>query len=166
MKFVLPWNKPKDNYWYLFLSILLAQTAGLLGSLFTFSAIPTWYATLTRPFFSPPNYVFGPVWTLLYTLMGISAYLVWRKAQFRSRAQGFWHVYLTQLVLNALWSILFFGFKEPGLAFVEIMALWYFIVRCIQESKKIDRSSAYLLYPYLAWVSFASLLNLAIYLLN
>lgn len=166
MKFVLPWNKPKDNYWFLLLFIVLAQSAGLLGSLFTFSAIPTWYATLEKPFFSPPNYLFGPVWTTLYTLMGISAYLIYRRYQFGKKAKLFWQVYWTQLILNTLWSILFFGFKEPGLAFVEIGALWYFIVRTIQEAKKLNNPAMYLLYPYLAWVSFASLLNLAIYLLN
>lgn len=166
MKFVFPWNKPKDNYWFLLLFILLSQSAGIMGSLFTFSAIPTWYATLDKPFFSPPNYLFGPVWTALYTLMGISAYLVYRRYQFGKKAKLFWQVYWAQLILNTLWSILFFGFKEPGLAFVEIGALWYFIVRTIQESKKLDQKAAYLLYPYLAWVSFASLLNAAIYFLN
>ncbi len=166
MKFVFPWNKPKDNYWFLLLFILVAQAAGLLGSLFTFSAIPTWYVTLDKPFFSPPNYLFGPVWTTLYTLMGISAYLVWRKYQFNKKSVIFWEVYFAQLVLNTLWSIIFFGFKELGLAFVEIMALWYFIVRTIQESKKLNTTSAHLLYPYLAWVSFAALLNLSLYLLN
>lgn len=166
MKLKLPWSKPKDNYFVLLASILLAQAAGGLGSLFTFSAIPTWYVTLNKPFFSPPNWVFGPVWTLLYTLMGISAYLVWRQVQFNKKSLPFWHVYATQLILNTLWSILFFGFKLPGLAFIEILAMWYFIVRTIQEGKKIVPWSAYLLYPYLAWVSFASLLNLAIYLLN
>lgn len=166
MKFLLPWNKPKDNYWFLLLFIVLAQSAGLLGSLFTFSAIPTWYATLEKPFFSPPNYLFGPVWTTLYTLMGISAYLIYRRYQFGKKAKLFWQVYWTQLILNTLWSILFFGFKEPGLAFVEIGALWYFIVRTIQEAKRLNKTAMYLLYPYLAWVSFASLLNLAIYLLN
>lgn len=166
MKLALPWNKPKDNYWFLLLFIILAQSAGFLGSLFTFSAIPTWYATLEKPFFSPPNYLFGPVWTTLYTLMGISAYLVYRRYQFGKKAKLFWQVYWTQLILNTLWSILFFGFKEPGLAFVEIGALWYFIVRTIQEAKRLNKTAMYLLYPYLAWVSFASLLNLAIYLLN
>lgn len=166
MKINWPWAKPKDNYWYLFASILIAQGAGAIGSLFTFSAIPSWYFYLAKPSFSPPNWLFGPVWTLLYTLMGISAYLVWRRKQFNSKSLPFWHVYWTQLVLNSLWSILFFGFKFTGLAFIEILAMWYFIVRSIQEGKKIDPWSAYLLYPYLAWVSFASLLNLSIWFLN
>ncbi|MFH2085772.1 MAG: TspO/MBR family protein [bacterium] len=166
MKINWPWTKPKDNYLVLAGFILLAQGAGVIGSLFTFAAIPTWYATLTKPFFSPPNYLFGPVWTLLYTLMGISAYLVWRKFQFGKKARAFWHVYWTQLALNSLWSILFFGFKFTGFAFIEILAMWYFIVRCIQESKKLDSWSSYLLYPYIIWVSFASLLNLSIWWIN
>ena len=164
--FVWPWNKPKDNYWFLLLFIVLSQSAGLLGSLFTFSAIPTWYATLDKPFFNPPNYLFGPVWTTLYTLMGISAYLIYRRYQFGKNAKLFWQVYWAQLILNSLWSILFFGFKNLGLALIEIGALWYFIIRTIQESSKLNKAASYLLYPYIAWVSFAALLNLAIYLLN
>jgi benzodiazapine receptor len=166
MKIRWPWAKPKDNYFVLALSILIAQAAGGLGSLFTFSAIPTWYVYLNKPFFSPPSYLFGPVWTLLYTLMGIAAYLVWRKYQFSKKSIGFWHVYGTQLVLNALWSILFFGLKDIGVAFIEILALWYFIARCIQEGRKLSIWVVYLFLPYLAWVSFATLLNLAIYILN
>lgn len=166
MKLNWPWAKPKDNWWMLLASVMVAQAAGGIGSLFTFDAISTWYRFLNKPFFSPPNWIFGPVWTLLYTFMGISAYLVWRKFQFSKKAQAFWHAYWTQLVLNTLWSILFFGFKFTGLAFIEILAMWYFIVRSIQEGKKISAWSAYLLYPYIAWVSFASLLNLAIWLIN
>lgn len=147
-------------------SIIIAQLAGALGTVFTISAIPLWYAQLNKPSFSPPNWIFGPVWTLLYTLMGISAYLVWRKFQFGKKSRSFWHVYWTQLILNSLWSILFFGFKFTGLAFIEILAMWYFICRSIQEGKKLSNWSAYLLYPYLAWVSFATLLNLAIWTLN
>lgn len=166
MKFTWPWNKPKDNYWLLLVSIIVAQLAGGIGSIFTFQAITTWYLFLNKPIFSPPNWVFGPVWTILYTLMGISAYLVWRRKQFSQKSLSFWHVYWTQLVLNAIWSFLFFGLKLTGLAFIEILAMWYFIVRCIQEAKKIDLTAMYLFYPYLAWVTFASLLNLAIFVLN
>lgn len=166
MKLRLPWSKPKNNYLVLLASILIAQLAGGIGSLFTFSSIPTWYAFLNKPFFSPPNWIFGPVWTLLYTLMGVSAYLVWRRYQFSKKSLPFWHVYITQLVLNSLWSILFFGFKFVGAAFIEIIAMWYFIVRSIQEGEKIDKWSAYLLYPYLGWVTFASILNLSIWIIN
>ena len=166
MKINWPWNKPKDNYLVLLLSILLAQLVGGIGSLFTISAITNWYIYLDKPFFSPPNWVFGPVWTLLYALIGISAYLVWRQYRFGKKSRPFWHVYTAQLVLNALWSFIFFGLKFTGLAFMEILAMWYFIARTIQEGKKLSPWSAYLLYPYLAWVTFASLLNLAIWFLN
>ncbi len=166
MKINWPWSKPKDNYFVLIGFIIAAQAAGGIGSLFTFSSIPTWYAYLNKPFFSPPNWLFGPVWTLLYTFMAIAAYLVWRRVQFNKKGHAFWHVYWTQLILNTLWSILFFGLKFTGLAFIEIIAMWYFILRSIEEGAKIDKWSAYLLYPYLAWVSFASLLNLAIWFLN
>lgn len=166
MKLRLPWSKPKDNYLVLLGFIVAAESAGALGSFFTFSSIPTWYAYLNKPFFSPPNWLFGPVWTTLYALMGIAAYMVWRKYEFTKKSIGFWHVYATQLVLNALWSILFFGLKDIGVAFIEILALWYFIARCIQEGRKLSIWTVYLLLPYLAWVSFASLLNLAIYILN
>ena len=166
MNITWPWSRPKDNYWMLILSIAVAQLAGGIGSLFTFSAITNWYLYLNKPFFSPPNWVFGPVWTLLYTFMGISAYLVWRKYQFGKKARSFWHVYASQLILNALWSILFFGLKFTGLAFIEILAMCYFIARSIQEGEKLSPWSAYLLYPYIAWVTFASFLNLSIWLLN
>lgn len=166
MKINWPWSRPKDNYFLLIGFIIVAQAAGGIGSLFTFSSIPSWYAYLNKPFFSPPNWLFGPVWTLLYTFMAIAAYLVWRRVQFNKKGHAFWHVYWTQLILNTLWSILFFGLKFTGLAFIEIIAMWYFILRSIEEGAKIDKWSAYLLYPYLAWVSFASLLNLAIWFLN
>lgn len=166
MQFRLPWAPKQHNYLVLLGFIFLAQGAGLLGSIFTLSAITDWYIYLNKPVFSPPNWVFGPVWTILYVLIGISAYLVWRKYQFGKKARAFWHVYSAQLILNALWSIIFFGFKLPGLAFIEILAMWYFIVQSIQESKKLSLWSAYLLYPYLAWVTFASVLNLSIWLLN
>lgn len=167
MKLTLPWaKKPKNNFLVLLAFVASAQSAGLLGTLFTFSAIPTWYAALNKPFFAPPNFLFGPVWTLLYTLMGVAAYLVWRQYQFRRPAQAFWEMYLTQLLLNALWTPLFFGAKWLGVALVEILALWYFIARTIQEGYPLNRWVAWLLSPYLAWVSFATLLNGALFLLN
>lgn len=144
----------------LFISLLLPQLAGLVGSLFTFSAIPTWYATLNKPSFSPPNWVFGPVWTTLYILMGISLYLVWSKGK-RGVALFKFH-----LVINALWSILFFGLRSPILGLITIIILWIMILALIKIFWKIDKTASVLLWPYLAWVSFASVLNLAILLLN
>lgn len=166
MKLTLPWAKPKDNYLVLIGFVLLAQAAGLLGTIFTIPSIPTWYATLNKPFFSPPNWLFGPVWTLLYLLIGISAYLIWRKHRFGSKSRPFWQAYFIQLALNSVWSPIFFGLRSPGLALIIIVPMWYFIFRTIRAGDKLIKWSAYLLYPYLAWVSFATLLNLAILMLN
>lgn len=165
MKLRLPWQ-PKDNYFVLLGFILAVELIGILGSLVTAPAIPAWYAGLSKPFFSPPNWLFGPVWTLLYAMMGASAYLVWRRSQFKQKTHPFWKMFGIQLFLNWLWSILFFGFRSPGLAFLGILTLWYFIYQTILVGQRFDRRVAYLLYPYLAWVSFASLLNLAIIVLN
>ena len=140
-------------------SIGICLGAGVLGSLFTVSSIPTWYQTLDKPFFSPPNWVFGPVWTILYILMGISLYLVWIKKKVPS-------VFWIQLILNATWSIVFFGLRNPSVAFVNIIALWIAIFLTIKSFSKINRLSSYLLYPYIAWVSFASILNFSIWMMN
>jgi translocator protein len=146
--------------------IVISQLAGVVGSLFTFSAIPTWYATLKKPSFSPPNWIFGPVWIALYTLMGIAAYFVWQARDVNKLAKPAIIIFLIHLVLNALWSILFFGFKNPGLAFLEIIVLWLFIAALVVLFYKIDKTAGYLLIPYLAWVSFAGFLNFSIWRLN
>lgn len=146
------------------IAIAVCQLAGAIGSLFTFSAIPNWYAALNKPFFSPPNYVFGPVWTLLYFLMGVSLYLIWvSKNNHRKKALK---IFFIQLTLNALWSIIFFGLKSPLLALLDIIALWISIILTIKAFSKISSAAAGLLIPYIAWVSFASLLNLFIVILN
>lgn len=149
----------KLNLIKLFLAIVICESAGLIGSLFTFSAIPTWYATLNKPFFSPPNFVFGPVWTTLYFLMGVSLYLVWMK---KKSLTIFW----IQLFFNVTWSLVFFGLKNPLLAFINIIFLWTAIFLTIKHFFRISKLAAYLLVPYLLWVSFASILNLAIVILN
>lgn len=151
---IMPKNLPK-----LIFSIGICLGAGVLGMFFTVSAIPTWYQTLDKPSFSPPNWVFGSVWTILYILMGISLYLVWTKRKIPS-------VFWIQLILNAIWSIIFFGLKNPTLALVDIIALWIAIVLTIKAFSKINKLAGNLLYPYLAWVSFATVLNLAIVFLN
>lgn len=143
----------------LFLSIGFCLGAGILGSFFTVSSIPTWYQTLNKPIFSPPNWIFGPVWTILYILMGISLYLIWKKKKVPT-------VFWVQLILNALWSIIFFGMRNPMLALVDIVALWIAIVLTIKASSKINKLASFLLIPYLFWVTFATLLNLFITILN
>ena len=150
----MPKNIPK-----LLLSIGLCLLAGGVGSIFTMSAIPNWYVTLNKPFFSPPNWVFAPIWTILYILMGISLYLVWRKGKVPS-------IFWIQFILNAFWSIIFFGMKNPTLALVDIVALWISIVLTIKSFYKINKLAGNLLLPYLTWVTFASILNLSIVLLN
>lgn len=147
------------------LSISLCLGAGILGSFFTISSIPAWYATLNKPFFSPPNWVFGPVWTILYILMGISLYLVISKKEKVKSKKGI-NMFLIQLVLNVLWSVIFFGMKNPALALVDILALWVAIILTIKSFSEINKLAGKLLIPYLLWVSFASILNLAIVLLN
>jgi len=132
-----------------------------VGSIFTTPAIPGWYATLQKPSFSPPNFLFAPVWTTLYILMGISLALILNKKN--KTAIIF---FVVQLVLNSLWSILFFGLKSPKLAFVEIIFLWLAILITILKFFKISKLAGWLFVPYLLWVSFASVLNLTIVKLN
>ncbi|MFH1663241.1 MAG: TspO/MBR family protein [archaeon] len=145
-------------------SIVLCQLAGIVGSVFTFSAITEWYAFLNKPFFSPPNWLFAPVWLILYTLMGIAFFLVWEKGlKENNKAVNFFYI---QLGLNALWSILFFGLRSPVLGLAGIVLLWVFIVLTIKEFYSIDKRAAYLLIPYILWVSFAAVLNYFVFVLN
>jgi tryptophan-rich sensory protein len=147
----------------LLVSILLCQTAGVIGSVFTFPSIPTWYVTLRKPDLSPPNWLFGPVWTVLFILMGIAFYLVWQK---NKEAKNALSIFLIQLGLNTLWSILFFGAKRPLWALFEIIVLWFFILLTILKFYPLSKKAAWLLAPYLAWVSFAAYLNYQIVYLN
>jgi tryptophan-rich sensory protein len=126
----------------------------------------SWYSTLIKPPFNPPSWVFGPAWTILYILMAISAYLVWKKGFKKKNVKDALKIFGIQLVLNLLWSPVFFGLKNILMALILIMILWYFILHTIREFYKIDKMAAYLLYPYFAWVSFATILNLSIWLLN
>lgn len=143
----------------LFLSIALCEAAGLIGSLFTFPTISNWYQFLNKPFFSPPNWLFGPVWTVLYAMMGVSLCLIWKNKNARN-------LFLIHLFFNATWSIVFFGFKMPLLAFLNILIIWIFIVTMIVKFQKINKIASVLLFPYLLWVTFASCLNFAIWFLN
>lgn len=150
----------------LVVAIALCVLAGSIGSAFTTPAIPAWYATLVKPSFSPPNWLFAPVWTTLYILMGISVWLVWEsRVKKRARRLGL-NMFAVQLFLNVTWSIVFFGLQSPGWALVNIAALWLAIVWTIKVFYQISKPAAYLLVPYLLWVSFASYLNYAIWVLN
>lgn len=147
-------------------SVIICQVAGLLGAIFTSSAIPTWYATLEKPPFVPPDWTFSVVWTFLYLLMGLSLYLVWMNGWERRDVRLAMGVFGIQLFLNFLWSVLFFGLRSPLLGMIEIVFLWFAIVATIWLFYRISRLAGALLMPYLAWVSFAALLNYYIWLLN
>jgi len=140
--------------------------AGVVGSVATVSAIPTWYMGLTKPSFNPPNYLFGPVWIILYTLMGIAWYLIWVKGTKKREVLFAVKFFGVHLVINALWSLIFFGLKDVGMALIVIVVLWGMIGYLIRLFYKIEKNAAYLLLPYWAWVSFATLLNLSIFWLN
>lgn len=151
----------------LIISCLLCLSAGALSSLFTTAdSLTTWYAALTKPSFTPPGWLFGPVWTALYILMGLSFFLIWRKG-LRSRPAAIaLGCFITQLILNALWTPIFFYLHLILLAFIEILLLSAAIFLTILTFAKISPAAAVLLIPYLAWTVFAAILNASIYLLN
>ena len=156
----------KGDVFKLVVGIAVCQLAGVIGGFFTASSVNTWYATLTKPAFSPPNWIFSPVWITLYVLMGLALFLVWRKGLQTEGVKTALFFFGVQLALNTLWSILFFGLKMPLLAFIEIVILWDFILITLLKFKKISKSSALLLVPYLLWVSFAAVLNFFLWYLN
>lgn len=147
-------------------AISVSELAGVLGSIFTFSQVKTWYLTLNKPTLNPPSWIFGPVWTTLYFLMGVAAYIVWNKGLDRKDVKIALTVFIIQLILNTVWSIIFFGTHNTGLAFFEIIFLWLSIVLTIFLFYKISPTAGYLLIPYILWVSFASYLNYSIWVLN
>jgi len=146
-------------------SIVICQLAGIIGSIFTGPSVKTWYPALVKPTFNPPSWVFTPVWTVLYVLMGISLYLVWNKENSKAKYSAL-AFFAVQLLLNALWSVLFFGLKSPLYALVEILLLWVAILFTIVKFSSLSKPAAYLLVPYIAWVSFAVVLNFFIFRLN
>lgn len=148
----------------LIVSISICELAGLLGSAFTISQITTWYATLAKPSFSPPDWIFGPVWAALYLMMGISLYLVWNKGLEKNKTAI--TAFGIQLALNILWTALFFWLHSPRLAFIEIIALWLAIMVTIVMFYKISKAAAGLMLPYILWVTFAAALNFSIAALN
>lgn len=156
----------KINYWKLAASIAICQMAGILGSFFTVSSVSTWYVGLNKPLFNPPSWVFSPVWITLFVLMGISLYIVWEKGVKSRQSKIAVTAFGVQLGLNALWSVLFFGLRSPFAAFIEIIFLWAAILTTIIYFYKINKTSAYLLVPYILWVTFAAVLNFSIFYLN
>jgi translocator protein len=145
--------------------LVIAFTASAIGGLATFPAIPDWYRNLEKPSWTPPNAVFGPVWTVLYVLMAVAAWLVWKRGGWAAHrvALALWVV---QVVLNTLWSVFFFGMRNPALGLAEIGLLWLAILATLIAFWRVSRPAGALLVPYLLWVSYASALNFAIWSLN
>jgi tryptophan-rich sensory protein len=143
----------------------ISFAAGAIGSVATIANIPSWYADLTKPFYAPPNWLFGPVWTTLYILIGISLYLVWTTPSNDSKKVAYW-LFAIQIFLNAAWPLVFFGLHAPWAGVAVIIALLMSIVFMITYFWSISRRATYLLIPYLAWVSFATALTIGIALLN
>ena len=150
----------------LIISLLVPQLAGGIGSIFTVGSVNDWYPVLVKPALNPPAWVFGPVWTALFALMGIAAFLVWKKGLERRDVKIALGIFVFQLALNTLWSIIFFGLHSPGGALIEIVFLWLAILATIIAFAKISKPAAWLLAPYILWVSFAAYLNWSIWMLN
>ena len=166
-----------DNLLKFFGSIIICELAGAVGAVFTTPEIGapsgSWYESLNKPSFNPPNWIFGPVWTTLFVLMGISLYLVWSKEmqprnKISAKAKP-WQkasiilIFAVQLILNVLWSVIFFGMHSAGAAFFELLMLWCAIIYTIINFYRVSKTAAWLLFPYILWVSFAGILNLAIF---
>jgi benzodiazapine receptor len=159
-------NWKTGNIIKLLISIIVCECAGVIGSIFTTGAIPTWYASLQKPAFTPPNWLFAPAWTTLYLLMGIAAFIIWRKGLDDKQVRTALIIFAIQLVLNILWSIAFFGMEAPLYGLIVIILLWVAILITILSFWKISSAAAWLLVPYILWVSFATALNTSIWLLN
>ena len=153
------------NIFRFLLCITIPLIIGAIGGIATSTSIGSWYVTLNKPFFNPPNYLFGPVWTTLYILMGISIYLIIQSTKTTNRKKAI-AIFCLQLFLNFWWSFLFFKFNLLGLAFIEIICIWLSIIAMIIVFKRINKTAAYLQIPYLLWVSFASVLNGTIWWIN
>ncbi len=151
--------------WSLCAWIGLSLIAGALGSWFSMDGLRDWYPALAKPWFTPPSWVFGPVWTLLYVLMGIAAAIVSKYGDLEGRREAL-ALFGTQLAFNAIWSMVFFGLRSPLLGLVVIAVLWMMIAACVYGFWQLNKAASVLMMPYLAWVSFASMLNLAIFQMN
>ncbi len=157
--------KHKDTL-TLFGFICVCLLAGMIGSVFTFPSLPTWYEMLHKPFMNPPNWVFGPVWTTLFMLMGISVYLVWKNGLDSNYSMGAFKIFWVQLIFNVLWSYVFFCEHLLFMSCLEIVALWMLIALTSYKFYRISRPAGLLLLPYLLWVTFASYLTFSIWMLN
>ncbi|TRZ94338.1 MAG: tryptophan-rich sensory protein [Dehalococcoidia bacterium] len=159
-------NNKHKNIIRCFVSIIACQCAGLVGSIFTADAIQTWYTTLQKPSFTPPNWLFAPAWVTLYLLMGISAFLIWRTGLDKRQTRTALILFLIQLILNTLWSVAFFGLESPLYGIIVIVILWSAILLTILRFLRISTAAGVLMLPYILWVSFAAILNISIFMLN
>lgn len=155
----------KIDFGKLVISILIPLVAGFLGSIFTTPAVRSWYLVINKPVWNPPSWVFGPVWTILFIMMGVALYLVW-SVKMNNKVRMALKMFGAQLVLNILWSVFFFGLGNFWMAFGEIIILWIAIALTIVYFLKVNRTAGWLLLPYIMWVSFASYLNFTIAFLN
>jgi len=149
----------------LILLLALPLILGFIAGQVTATNIPIWYASINKPWFNPPSFVFAPVWTTLYLLMGYASYRIWQR-QDGNRIYLPLSLYFSQLALNFLWTFLFFSYHRPDLAFVEILLMWLLILLTIFQFARIDKPAAWMLVPYISWVSFASVLTYYIMVLN
>ncbi len=150
----------------LLVAIAMCELAGIIGSIFTIQSIPVWYASLNKPSFTPPSWVFGPVWTILYLLMGVALYLVYEKRLNKHGSNSWKYAFIVQLMLNVFWSIIFFGARSLFGGLITILALWIAIAATIILFLRIRRSAGALMMPYLLWVTCATILNASLFLLN
>lgn len=155
-----------NNQSKLVITIVISELAGIIGSMFTIPSVTNWYAGIAKPTTNPPVWIFAPVWTILFALMGIAAFLVWRNGLERRDIKIALSIFIGQLVLNTLWSMIFFGLHSPGGALVEIIFLWLAIAATIIAFDRVYKPAAWILAPYILWVSFAAYLNYTIWALN
>lgn len=161
----MAWFLPNQSM-KLFISLTIPLLVGAVAGFFTSAGVKGWYAAASKPFFNPPNWIFAPVWTALYIMMGFALWLVWKKETRKAVKQTSLILFAVQLLLNFAWSFIFFYAQQPGWAFVEILAMWIAIMLTIVWFGKISPGAAWLMVPYIWWVSFAALLNFYIWKLN
>lgn len=148
------------------IAIVIPLMVGATSGFFTISGVESWYQTIQKPSWNPPNWIFGPVWTTLYVMMGIALFLVWKEDTSEELKKIAIALFAVQLTLNFFWSFIFFNQQQPGWALVEIIAMWFFILLTIFAFAQVNKTAAWLLVPYISWVSFASILNYTIWQLN
>jgi len=150
----------------LVIAIAIPLAVGATSSFFTVTGVESWYQTINKPSWNPPNWIFGPVWTTLYIMMGVALFLVWKSESPQVIKKTAFILFAFQLVLNFFWSLIFFKLEKPGWAFIEIIALWLLILATIFAFARVNKTAAWLLVPYISWVSFAAILNYTIWKIN